>query len=211
MDVSLAGILGAGLLVMASPGPATLAIAAASMQDGRRNGLALAAGVTTGSVTWSLLAAAGLGVVMASHAWAFTLVRYLGAGYLLYLAIRSARTALQRQTPADTPDEWTAPTSPAASYRRGLMIHLTNPKAVLFFGALYSLGLPAGAGLSELAVIVAALGALAGLIFCGYAILFAAPPVARGYARLKRAFSAVFAVLFGGAAIRILISRAPAG
>jgi threonine/homoserine/homoserine lactone efflux protein len=108
-------------------------------------------------------------------------------------------------------DKRTVPDTPAASFRRGLLIHLTNPKAVFFFGALYSLGLPADAGLSELALIVTALGMLAGLVFCGYAILFAVPPVARGYARLKRAFSAVFALLFGGAAIRILMSRAPAG
>src|SRR3546814_11448424 len=89
----------AALVATASPGPATLAIAGTSMASGRRYGLALAAGVTTGSLTWSIAAAAGFSAVMLANAWAFEVLRYAGACYLLFLAFKSARSAL---TPAAT-------------------------------------------------------------------------------------------------------------
>ena len=64
-DVNLTMILIAAFVAAGSPGPATLAIAGTSMSSGRRTGLALAAGVTTGSLIWSVSAAFGLAAVMA--------------------------------------------------------------------------------------------------------------------------------------------------
>ena len=98
-DINLLLILGATLLAVASPGPATLAIAGTSMQQGRAPGLALAAGVATGSFIWSISAAFGLSAVMQANAWLFEVVRYFGAGYLMYLAYRSAKSAMQSGTP----------------------------------------------------------------------------------------------------------------
>ena len=82
-DINLPMILFAAFLAAGSPGPATLAIAGTSMSSGRRAGLALASGVTTGSFIWSVSAAFGLGALMAANAWVFEVIRYLGAGYLL--------------------------------------------------------------------------------------------------------------------------------
>ena len=104
-EVNLPLILLAALVATASPGPATLAIAGTSMASGRRYGLALAAGVTTGSLAWSVAAAAGLSVVMLANAWVFEAMRYAGAAYLLFLAFKSARSALR---PATSPAMKTA-------------------------------------------------------------------------------------------------------
>src|SRR3546814_17381062 len=70
------------------------------MASGRRYGLALAAGVMTGSLTWSIAAAAGLSAIMLANAWAFEALRYAGAAYLLFLAFKSARAALTAGAPA---------------------------------------------------------------------------------------------------------------
>lgn len=203
-DVNLALILLAALLATASPGPATLAIAGTSMACGRRYGLALAAGVTTGSLAWSTAAAAGLSALMLANAWAFEVLRYAGAAYLLFLAFKSARSALMPGTPALR--QVAAPTLRTA-WRRGLLLHLTNPKAVLFFGALYAVGVPAGAPVETLALVIAAIGLQSLLLFHAYALLFSSPPLTAGYTRLRRWFEAVFAVAFAGASLKILTAK----
>ena len=203
-DVNLPLILFAALIATVSPGPATLAIAGTSMAGGRRYGLALAAGVTTGSLTWSIGAAAGLSAVMLTNAWVFEAMRYGGACYLLFLAFKSARAAL---TPGEVAPSRIAAPSLRAAYRRGLLLHLTNPKAILFFGSLYAVGVPAGASPATLALVIAAVGLQSLLMFHAYAILFSSPPLAKGYARLRRWFEGVFAVAFAAAGLKILTAR----
>jgi threonine/homoserine/homoserine lactone efflux protein len=203
-DVNLPLILLAALIATASPGPATLAIAGTSMASGRRYGLALAAGVTTGSLAWSIAAAAGLSVAMLANAWVFEVLRYAGAAYLLFLAFKSARSALR---PGAAPAMETAAPSLATAYRRGLLLHLTNPKAILFFGSLYAVGVPAGTSPASLALVIAAVGLQSFALFHGLALLFSSPPLAAGYAKLRRWFEAVFAAAFAFAGIKILTAR----
>jgi threonine/homoserine/homoserine lactone efflux protein len=203
-DVNLTLILLATLVATASPGPATLAIAGTSMASGRRHGLALAAGVTSGSLTWSVAAAAGLSAVMLANAWAFEILRYAGAGYLLFLAFKSARSALAPGAPAL---RLVATPTLKAAYRRGLVLHLTNPKAILFFGSLYAVGVPAGSSPETLALVIAAIGLQSLLLFHGYALLFSSPPLTAGYTKLRRWFEVVFAVAFAAAGLKILTAR----
>ena len=124
--VHLTLILLAAFIAVASPGPAVLAIAGTSIRAGRRTGLVFAAGVVTGSLTWSIGAAAGLSAVMLANAWLIEIVRYCGAVYLLVLAFKSARSAL---TPGETELPGFAAASARRAYARGLALHLTNPKA----------------------------------------------------------------------------------
>lgn len=197
-------LLAAAFVSTASPGPSTLMIAGTSMQQGRVFGLFTASGVLAGSLFWSSAAAMGMGALMMRHAWLMEAMRYAGAAYLLYLAWRSARSALQ-------PAAERAPPPRIATLRlaflRGLALHLTNPKAILFFGSLYAIGLPAGITGAGLASVVLALGLQSGLIFVTYAMLFSTPAVARGYTRMRRGFEAAFAVMFGYAGIKVLLSR----
>lgn len=204
-DVNLPLILLAAFIAAASPGPATLAIAGTSMAGGYRSGLALASGVTAGSWIWSVSAALGLGAVMMANSWAFEVIRYLGACYLLFLAWKSARSALSNSgRPA-------ARSLSVSTYRagaaKGLALHLTNPKAVLFFGSLFAIGIPGNAPLSSLAIVIAAVGLQDLIIFHGYALLFSRSPVIGAYQRLKRWFEAAFALAFGAAGIKILTAR----
>lgn len=202
MDLPL--ILLAALVATASPGPAILAIAGTSMTSGRRAGLSVASGVTTGSWMWSVMAAFGLGAVMLSHVWLFETIRIAGAGYLLFLAVKSARAALRPGTMQITGRH--VPTLRRA-YGNGLALHLTNPKAILFFGSLFSLGVPPGSTWENLATIIVAVGVQSALVFHGYALLFSSPRMVRVYSRFRRAFEAVFACVFGAAGLRILTAR----
>ncbi|MFT7594063.1 MAG: threonine efflux protein [Paracoccaceae bacterium] len=203
-DINLLLILAAALVAAASPGPATLAIAGTAMQQGRAPGLALAAGVTTGSIIWSVSAAFGLGAVMLANAWAFELVRYFGAFYLLYLAFRSARSALRPGTSQTI--TFKIPTLPAA-YAKGLALHLTNPKAVLFFGSLFAIAIPPGTAPTDLITVILAVAVQSCLIFHGYALLFSNLTLTGGYMRLRRPLEALFAAAFASASWRILTAR----
>ncbi|MBP5856792.1 LysE family translocator [Marivibrio halodurans] len=202
VDLSL--ILGAALIASASPGPATLALAGTSMAAGRAAGLALAAGIMTGSLIWSCVAALGFGAVMLANAWMLEILRYAGALYLLFLAVKSARAALGDGALATRAIR--APSRPAL-YGRGVLLHLTNPKAILFFGALYAVGVPAGASPATLVTVILAVGLQSCVIFHGYALLFSSARVAGLYLRLRRWFEAVFALAFAAAGLKILTTR----
>ncbi|AWN47005.1 amino acid transporter [Methylobacterium terrae] len=212
LSINLPLILSAAFVASASPGPATLAIADTAMQAGRRAGLTLALGVATGSLTWSIAAALGLAAVMASSAWVLEILRYAGGAYLMLLAVKSARSAIKGPPSAARPEA--APSRIDSrkpdlrrTYVKGLALHLTNPKAILFFGSLYTLGLSGRTSPGELALVIAAVGLQSTLIFTGYAWLFSNRRMAAGYRRLRRWFDGAFAALFAGLSLKILTAR----
>ena len=202
-DINLPLILIAALVAGASPGPATLAIAGTSMSSGRKSGLALASGIMTGSLIWSVAAALGIGAIMLANAWVFEVVRYFGAVYLMFLAYKSGRSALSSEEINVRGISGDAKTL----FAKGLALHITNPKAILFFGSLYSIGVPASASIEQLAIVIAAVGVLSFTIFHGYALLFSTPSMTRLYLKLRRWFEGVFALGFGLAGLKILTAR----
>ena len=203
-SVNLPLVLAAAFVATVSPGPATFAIARTALASGRKYGLALASGVTTGSITWSIGAAMGLSAIMFTNAWLFEVVRYLGALYLMWLAYKSACAALSNSTQGSQVE---LARSVGKAYTKGLTIHLTNPKAVLFFGSLYSIGIPAGAGPESIVLVIGAVGLQSFILFHLYALLFSLAPVVRRYMRLRRWFEGVFAVAFGTASLKVLNAK----
>ncbi|MEC7304412.1 MAG: LysE family translocator [Pseudomonadota bacterium] len=195
-------MLGAGIVASASPGPATLGIAGTSMRHGRRAGLSLSAGVMAGSYIWSATAAFGVGAILLAHVWVLETVRYCGGAYLIWLAARSLRSAMVPGAGemADMP-------APRGHFMAGLALHITNPKPILFFGTLFSIGVPAGTGAGELALVVLVIGLNNAAVFFTYAFLFSNEAMATAYARARRWFEGVFAALFGIAGLQILTMR----
>ncbi len=184
-----------------SPGPATMAISGTSMGYGRPAGLALATGVIVGSASWGIAAALGFSAIMMSSQWIFEIVRYAGALYLLYLAVKSLRAAFL--------GGGVAPFKAGNSgfFRRGLLLHLTNPKAVLGWGSIYAIALAPDAAASAVWTLFGMLLLCSMTVFWGYAIIFSTALIARGYARSKRWFELVFGLLFGAASIKLLTFR----
>jgi len=203
-DINYLFIALAALVSIASPGPATLAIMGISMKQGRKYGVVLAFGILTGSLFWSTAAAFGLGAIMQANAWVFELLRYAGALYLIYLSYRSLRSAM---TPAETIETATSTGGYGAAYIRGLLIHLTNPKAILFFAALYSIAVPQTTGFTGLVSVILFVGIISSVIFLGYAVLFATDAIRQYYVRMRWAFESAFAAVFGVAGVRLLVSR----
>jgi len=197
-------IVASAFAAIASPGPATLAIAGASMSRGRYFGLSLAAGVLTGSLVWSATAAFGLAAILHANVWFFVFLKYCGAIYLLFLAFKSLRSAFSVSQLTLTESR---AVSLRGSYFKGLLIHLTNPKAILFFGSLYSIGVPVTAQPIELLSVILAVGLVSTFIFLGYAVLFSNGTARRVYLKSKLLFEGLFSLLFGVASFKLLTSE----
>jgi len=145
-----------------------------------------------------------LSAIMFANAWVFEVLRYIGAGYLLFLAYRSARSAM---SPAHTQLRSVTARSRRSAYGKGLAMHLTNPKAILFFGALYSVAVPVTATALEIASVVVVVGVQSVAIFVTYAVLFSNPRIVGIYVRLRRWFEGAFALAFGFAGFKLLTAR----
>ncbi|MBL4786107.1 MAG: LysE family translocator [Cohaesibacteraceae bacterium] len=199
--INLPLIIGASMIGALSPGPATLAIAGTSMNAGRKYGMVLAVGISTASIIWALSAMFGLAALMQTNAWMFEIVRYLGACYLMFLAYKSLRSAIK---PSSAKPIGFNPQSLKAAYFKGLAVHLTNPKAILFFGSLVSIGVPATAPVQSVAIVMCIVVGLGFTAFQGYAILFSSARITASYIRLRRWFEGAFALAFGAAGAKIL-------
>lgn len=202
MTIALPLLLLGWALAGGSPGPATLAISSAAMQHGRRAGLATGFGVWCGSAAWGVAAALGVSAIMLSYAWMAETLRIAGAIYLIWLGYRSVKGAIQSSPKTDI-----APATQRA-FLRGLLIHLTNPKAILSWGAIYAVALPPGAPWMEIWGLFTALSLTSAVVFLGYGALFAAAPIRRGYARAARWIEGTFGILFGAAGLSLLAARA---
>ncbi|HKQ61287.1 MAG TPA: LysE family translocator [Candidatus Polarisedimenticolaceae bacterium] len=126
----LSAFLIASFILAVTPGPGVLYIVTRSLTQGRRFGLASVAGVALGNLGNAVGASLGLAAVFAVSAVAFTVVKYLGAVYLLYLgiqAIRAPRTGEATAAPA--------PGSLGRIFRDGFVVALLNPKTAVFFAA----------------------------------------------------------------------------
>jgi len=124
---TLAVFAAASLALAVVPGPAVLYIVAQSVQGGRRAGVVSAFGVSTGGMFHVAAAVVGLSAVLAASAEAFTVVKLVGAAYLVYLGIRTLLSRDDRIAGRD------AEPTLASTYRRGVIVNILNPKTALFF------------------------------------------------------------------------------
>ncbi|MCX4958559.1 leucine efflux protein LeuE [Streptomyces virginiae] len=129
----LAGLV----LIILLPGPNSLYVLSVAARRGVRTGYKAAAGVFTGDAVLMLLTAVGAGALLRASPLVFTVVKFLGAGYLAWLAVGMMRGAwaLWRTRAERAAAEAAVPADPAENerpYRRALLISLLNPKAILF-------------------------------------------------------------------------------
>lgn len=125
------------LLVTFSPGPAVLLAISNAMAVGPRRAMISSLGNGVGLFIISGVAMAGMGVVLATSATAFMLLKLAGALYLVYLGIRQWRSKTSLAGGVAGSDGAPVPHSGWKLFRQGLTVALTNPKAILFFSALF--------------------------------------------------------------------------
>ena len=165
----------------------------------------MAAGVVTMSFLWGLIAVTGLAALVVRYAQALAILKLAAGLYLLWLAFKSARSAMQKD---EVSLAGSAPEANlGAMYRRGVLMHVGNPKAILSWVALMSLGVGAHASTERLALAFGGCVVLGVTIFFGYAVLFSTIPMIRGYARALRWIDGTLSIVFAGAGARLVFGR----
>jgi threonine/homoserine/homoserine lactone efflux protein len=125
---SLSLFVVAALVLLLTPGPAVLYIVARSMDQGRRAGLVSVLGVHVGTLAHIAAAAAGLSALLAASATAFSVVKYLGGAYLIFLGVRRL---LDRS--GEAPSNRNRERRLRRAFLDGVVVNVLNPKTALFF------------------------------------------------------------------------------
>ncbi len=200
----LAAVAGVMLLACASPGPDMIAVTSHALA-GRRPGVHAALGIATSHALWATLAVFGLGLILTELAWLYGVIRIAGAAYLVYLGIK---TLMGLRKPSARLDTGAAPVRGGLhAYRRGVLVGLTNPKAVAFFGSLFVTLLPAHAPGWVHGATVALVATVSVGWFSAMAVIFSTARVQRGYARLRKPIEAVMGTLLIGLGARLAMAR----
>lgn len=177
----------AAFIMVAIPGPNVLFIIGRSISLGRMGGFLSVLGSAIGSVLLVLGVALGVGTVIAQSVVLFTIVKILGAGYLIFLGIQAIRHRKQ----AATMVEGSARTSGRKQLTQGFVVGITNPKSIAFFVAILPQFVDLRAGsvpvqLLILGIIVVAVG-----VTCDAAWVIASSAARNWFARSPRRLSAM--------------------
>jgi len=200
----------------ATPGVDMLYTVSRTLTGGWRDGIAATLGVCSGCVVHTLAAAFGLAALMAVSTWAFSLIKWAGAAYLVWLGLGMLRGALRGVLrgvlPGAQPGATAAPgglplvrATWAQVYRQGVLTNVLNPKVALFFLAFLPQFIMPESGHKTLAFL--ALGAwsiVQGMLFLAALVaLTASLRRLGGSPRLVRALNAAGGLLFVGLAARL--------
>ena len=128
-------VLTIAALGVLTPGPGLAALTQATLAGGLRAGLAFAGGMTLGSLAWSLSTAFGLNRLLLELPGLLPMLHLFGAAYLSLLAVRAVRAAIE---PTELQSAATRRATSAA-FAAGFAIHVSNPKAILFFTSVFSI------------------------------------------------------------------------
>ena len=195
-------ICGLGIL---SPGPNVLAVMGTSMGEGRRQGKALAWGISTGSFLWALGTWIGLVAVITAYAAVLIAIKIAGGLYLLWLGYKAFRSAAQATEP--TARTFEGVKNSGAFFIRGLTIQMTNPKAAFSWIAIMSLGLEADAPLWVGLAIVFGTTLISVVGHQVYAVVFSTQPMINAYRRGRRWIQASLGAFFCVASYKLLTTK----
>ncbi|MEM8604176.1 MAG: LysE family translocator [Cyanobacteria bacterium P01_H01_bin.121] len=129
---NLATFLVASFLLWITPGTDTMYILARSIAQGRQAGVVSALGIGSGILVHTVFAAFGLSAIVATSAWAFTVIKLAGAAYLIYLGLQAWLKKSSSQAQAWSTPELNA-FGPWQIYRQGIITNVLNPKVAIFF------------------------------------------------------------------------------
>ncbi len=144
------------LVIIVVPGPSVLFIVGRALAVGRREAVLTMLGNTTGAAVMLIAVALGLGALIAASTIALTIVKLVGAAYLVYLGVHAFRT---RKSLAEAMASGVKPGGTRRALRQGFLVGLTNAKTAVFFAAVLPQFVDKNAGPASLQIL------LLGLVF----------------------------------------------
>ncbi len=213
--------IAAGWLLNLTPGPDVLYIVSNAIKGGVRVGIVAALGIVSGCFVHVLAAALGVGALLATSATAFTLLKWAGAAYLMWMGVKllfakgggDSPVLISATNPAANPAaNPTEPVDLARVYRRGFLTNVLNPKVALFFLAFVPQFIAPGA--DNKVVVFLLLGLLFNInslpINFGYAVLAAwASRRVAAVQRIMHWLDRAAGVMFIGFGLKLALSDNP--
>jgi threonine/homoserine/homoserine lactone efflux protein len=197
----------ASAVLLIIPGPTILTVISYSMSHGRRANVPLVAAVALGDSTALVVSLLGLGALLAASAFWFTVVKWAGGLYLLYLGIKLLRAGIASS-------EVAAPAAPASRWRlfaNTYLVTALNPKGIVFFVAFLPQFLSPAADMTrQLWVLAVTFVAMAALNATLYAVFAGSARKLLSSPRAQRRFNLAGGSLLSAAGVWALLARRPA-
>ncbi|AEF43317.1 homoserine/threonine efflux pump [Serratia sp. AS12] len=196
------------LIALMSPGPDFFFVSQTAASRSRREAMMGVVGISLGIVVWAGVALMGLHLILQKMAWLHQIIMVGGGIYLCWMGwqlLRSARSQNAQSAPAE--EVKVALPKAGRSFIRGFLTNLSNPKAVIYFGSVFSLfvgdDVGAGARWGLFLLIIAETFVWFSLV----AVVFALPAMRRGYQRLAKWIDGLAGVLFTGFGLHLIFTR----
>ena len=199
--LTLLAFIPAGLALNLTPGADMMFCLGQGLRSGRRAAMAANFGIAAGGMVHVTLAALGLGTLVAAHPAAFEAIRWLGVGYLLWLAVGALRAS------PFAAEAGVVPTAPARAFWQGLAVNLLNPKVILFILAFLPQFVDPSRPILPQFLTLGLVFSFGGLVVNGVVGMFAGS-IGQRMARsagLSRWLSRISAGIFGALALRLAL------
>jgi len=201
------GIAAVQLLAAASPGPTFVVVSRYSIGESRRRGLLVVAGVLLADLTWAVLAASGLGVLVLRYPAIYTVLQIAGAAYLIWLGGKMLVGVTRKRDDAARIGGGAPSASACEAVRAGFLTNMTNPKSIAYYTSLFVVMMPPDPPLWLFAAVVTSAVLVSAAWWIAVALFFAVPPVRRAYERARRGIEAVMGGVLVCLGVRLAISR----
>ena len=201
--------LSSAIAINIAPGPDMVYIISKTIAQGRKIGFASSLGVCAGALVHVFAAALGLSAILASSALAFSVVKYAGAAYLIYLGIKSL---LSKGDTFDKVSRKNSTSTPWEAFKQGALVDILNPKVAIFFMAFLPQFIRPGMGHTSVQIIwLGTLVILVAIVVEFLIVLMAAQ--ATNFFRQNRTFSVwldrVLGTVLIGLAVRLALTENP--
>jgi threonine/homoserine/homoserine lactone efflux protein len=174
LEQSLIAFTLAAALLTVTPGLDTALVLRTAAVEGARRAWFAAVGICLGCVAWGAIVALGLGMLLAASEIAYTILKYAGAAYLVYLGVT---LILARRDSYGDAEATESAGGALLWFRRGLLTNLLNPKVGVFYVSFLPQFIPAGADVTGMTLLLAAIHAALGLLWFA-ALILATRPIA---------------------------------
>jgi threonine/homoserine/homoserine lactone efflux protein len=202
--VALLGLAAVHLLAVASPGPSTVLVIQTAAVAGRRGGLLAAFAMMVGALAWAAAALYGLQALFARFEWLYVAFRVGGAVFLIYLAVMMWRHA--RDPLPEIAVDRTARMTGWQGFLRALLLQLSNPKIMVFFGSIFLSVLPQDTPAWMDGAVLAIVAVNEFCWFALLALLFSGGAARAFYRRAKVWIDRVMGGVLGGLGLRLILA-----
>jgi len=194
------------IVALMSPGPDFFFVSQTAVSRSRKEAMMGVLGITLGVMVWAALALLGLNLILDKMAWLHNIIMVGGGLYLCWMGSQMLRGALKKDEPSASEPQIELATS-GRSFLKGLLTNLANPKAIIYFGSVFSLFVGDNVGSAERWGIFVLIALETFAWFTVVASLFALPSMRRGYQRMAKWIDGVAGALFAGFGIHLILSR----